>query len=61
MKSHIEILFCVDNYTNGMCSSNRMNCFSAIYFTSNPKGCKLPKINSSLPVRQAGFRTEEKD
>jgi len=40
-------------------------CFSAIYFASFPiaigtKGCKLLKINSSLPTGQAGFRIEAK-
>jgi len=28
----------------------KLNCFSAIYFASHPKGCKLLKINSSFRI-----------
>ncbi len=35
---------------NGVCFCKAVNCFSAIYFASHPKGCKLLKINSSFRI-----------
>jgi len=50
MKSHIGMRFCVGVYSIGVCFYQSMNCFSAIYFTSYPKGCKLLKI-----IRRGGL------
>jgi len=54
MKSRIRIGFCTSVCLTWTGFYQRLNRFSAIYFTSYPKGCKLLKINSS-------FRNEAKN
>lgn len=54
MESHIGIRFCAYAHTIRVGFYQRMNCFSANYFASaRHMGCKLMKVNASLPVRQA--------